>query len=89
MKDLTVQLCEISIDGLPDMQALAGRVAFLWDGHIMTGYPLLDKDPHGHTWEGDSDFARPNGFAEITHYVIFPAPLAELGQSEIFPPLPF
>ena len=41
---------EIAIDGLPDMDALTARVAFLVDGCIVSGWPL-PRDEFSHLYD--------------------------------------
>ena len=38
---MTVIVHEIATDGLPDMDALTGEVVFIFDGCIVSGWPLL------------------------------------------------
>jgi hypothetical protein len=75
MKEITVKVHEIATDGLPDVDRLTGRVAFLFDGCIVDGWPLPDG-----TWEADSDVGRAGVFAGVTHWVEFPIPLWELAK---------
>lgn len=71
---------EVAADGLPDMEELTGRVAFIFDGSLVSGWPLK----HGpaateQLWEADSDVGRAvPGFAGVTHWVEFPVPVWEL-----------
>lgn len=41
-EQLTVILHDVETDGLPDMENddLTGRVAFIWDGCIVSGWPI-------------------------------------------------
>jgi hypothetical protein len=64
MKTLEIKVHEIAIDGLPDMDKMLCRVAFLWDGNIVNGWPirrgtgiLADDEFMGwpYLWEADSD----------------------------------
>lgn len=65
---------EIAKDGLPDMDKLTGRVAFIFDGCIVSGWPL---DPEGDEtpWEADSDVGRHGKFYGVTHWVEFARPV--------------
>lgn len=81
MKSLSVILHDIVTDGLPDMHKLTNRVAFIWDGNIISGWPLLDEDPSGSVWEGNSDFALPTMFGGVKQWVEFPARLFELAPA--------
>lgn len=70
MTELVVRVHAIAEDGLPDMDRLTGRVAFLFDGCIVSGWPLRDG-----TWEADSDVGHGRPFGGVTHWVEFPAPI--------------
>ena len=79
MRDITVRVHNVERDGLPDMDRLVGRVALLWDGNIVNGWPLSRNDEEGvPIWEGNSDVSRPGQFHKVTHWVEFPEPLWEL-----------
>lgn len=78
--NLNVIVHEIAEDGLPDMDALTGRVAFLFDGSIVSGWPLPpshDQDGHA-VWEPDSDVGRVREYSGVTHWVEFPEPVWNL-----------
>ena len=62
---------EIAIDGLPDMDALTARVAFLFDGCIVSGWPI-DEHTDPVLWEADSDVGHGRAFYGVTHWVEFP-----------------
>lgn len=66
----------ISIDGLPDMKKLVGRVAFIFDGCIVSGWPL-DMYPQDQ-WEANDDVGRKGVFTGIEKYVVFDKPIWEL-----------
>ena len=36
----TIDINDVTVDGFPD----EGAVAFVWDGDIFTGWPLIDRD---------------------------------------------
>lgn len=72
-RDLTVRLHAIADDGLPDMDNLTARVAFIFDGCVVSGWPL----PNGF-WEADSDVGRPAKFSGVTHWLEFPEPIGRL-----------
>jgi hypothetical protein len=64
MKTLEIKVHEIAIDGLPDMDKMLCRIAFLWDGNIVNGWPItrgsgiLKEDEFKgwpYLWEADSD----------------------------------
>ena len=51
-----MRVFEISKDGLPNMTKLTGRVAFIFDGCIVSGWPLYGVEGHIESeWEADSD----------------------------------
>lgn len=75
---ITVTVHEIAVDGLPDMDALTGCVAFIFDGCIVSGWPLR----YGNYWEANSDVGRVIKFADVTHWVEFPQPLYEIERGQ-------
>lgn len=83
MKTIEVKIHEIAVDGLPDMDKLVNQVAFLWDGNVIYGWPLLTQDPQGSVWEGDSDFALPKMFGGVTHWVEFPTKIILLHKPQL------
>lgn len=86
--EIAVKVHKITEDGLPDMESLIGRVAFLFDGCIVSGWPL---DPNGEAgdayrryghdpadsilWEANSDVGHGRPFGGVTHWYEFPYPL--------------
>ncbi len=71
----TVVVHEIATDGLPDMDALTGRVAFIFDGCIVSGWPLNLREDEA-LWEANSDVGDPaREFRGVTHWVEFPEPV--------------
>lgn len=81
---------EIATDGLPNMEELTGRVAFIFDGCIVSGWPL-DVEEHSHIydnygwdgsegalWEANSDVGHTRPFGGVTHWIEFPEPLWEV-----------
>lgn len=89
-REITVILHAVAEDGLPDHNAdetLTGRVAFLWDGNIVNGWPLgyaendYEGPPFSGRWEADDDVGRPGEFANVTHWIEFPVPLWELERA--------
>lgn len=77
-QQITVTVHEIATDGLPDMDALVNRVAFLFDGCIVSGWPLQPDPERGWLWEGNSDVAHRRPFGSVTHWVEFPRPVHEI-----------
>lgn len=68
--------CELKCiekDGLPNMDNLTNRVAFIWDSCIVSGWPLENGN-----WEANDDIGRHGEFEGVTHYVIFSKPLHEI-----------
>ena len=82
-----VKVHAIATDGLPDMDNLTGRVAFIFDGCIVSGWPLgpaeADGDEdEGVSWEADSDVGYLWPFYSVTHWIEFPRPLHEIEKDE-------
>jgi len=71
---------EIAIDGLPKMDGLTGQVAFIFDGCIVSGWPL-DAENGETPWEADSDVGRQGKFYGVTHWVEFPGPVWNMGRT--------
>jgi hypothetical protein len=76
MRSIEVTVHAIAEDGLPDMNTLTGRVAFIFDGSVVSGWPLgggedADQGYIGF-WEGDSDVSRGGRFGSVTHWLEFP-----------------
>lgn len=66
------KLYDIENDGLPDMGKLTGRVAFIFDGCIVSGWPLKGIKNYGpEDWEDNSDVGRHGVFSGIKKYIIF------------------
>lgn len=90
MPDLTVRIHAIETDGLPDMDALVNRVAFIFDGCLVSGWPLTAYDDEGNEtggyeeedgevlWEADSAVGRIGPFYGVTHWVELPDSLTAL-----------
>jgi hypothetical protein len=78
MKEITIRLHEIATDGLPDMERLTGRVAFVFDGCVVSGWPLTPSD----LWEADTDVGRSNEFGGVTYWIEFPVPVCELPRGD-------
>lgn len=69
----------IEIDGLPDMSKLTGRVAFIFDGCIVSGWPLYPKfSDNKEAWEADDDVGKSGQFHGVKKYVIFDKPVWQL-----------
>jgi hypothetical protein len=71
---------EIAKDGLPDMERLTGRVAFIFDGCIVSGWPI-DENADPVLWEADSDVGHGRAFYDVTHWIEFPEPLYRIGKT--------
>ena len=81
--DIQVKVHEIAVDGLPDMDSSTGRVAFIWDGAIVSGWPI--GTVYGGTeyseqlWEPSEDrFGGP--VIGVTHWLEFPEPVWNLSK---------
>ncbi|QMW05305.1 hypothetical protein [Spirosoma foliorum] len=83
-----MRVFDIERDGLPDMDKLVGRVAFIFDGCIVSGWPLYNihlEYPENNypeygmdVWEANSDVGRAVRFEGIKKYVIFDVPVWDL-----------
>ena len=74
MQKIEIEIHEIAVDGLPNMDELINRVAFIFDGCLISGCPLVVEKPNkysepvnlkrhedyapGSVWEGNEDVAR-------------------------------
>jgi len=80
-EQVMITIHPIAEDGYPNMDELVGRVAFIWDGNIIDGWPLTvdpedDNSPFTGRWEADSDWRSTwQSFAGVTHWVEFPEPI--------------
>jgi hypothetical protein len=80
-EQVMITIHPIAEDGYPDMNELVGRVAFIWDGNIVDGWPL-HVDPQDHDspftgmWEAaDDKLSSVQCFVGVTHWVEFPEPI--------------
>lgn len=81
--ELTIKLHQIATDGLPDMESLTGRVAFIFDGCIVSGWPLRELNEDGLPyWEANSDVGRNVKFDSVTQWVELPSPVWVLERSD-------
>ena len=78
-KSMNIEIFNIEEDGLPNMgdPNMTGRVAFIWDGCIISGWPIGEE--HGginygeQLWEPAEDrFGGP--VAGVKHWVLAPTP---------------
>lgn len=83
MKYAEIKIYEIAKDGLPDMsnRDMVGCVAFIWDGCIVSGWPIgLGEDgdgPYSGRWEPSEDrFGGP--VTGVTHWIELPVPAWQL-----------
>jgi hypothetical protein len=76
---ITVIVHDVEADGLPDMTELTGRVAFLTEGVVVSGWPLI-RGPKERRWEADPDVfgCCPPPVAGVTTWLEFPVPVEEL-----------
>jgi hypothetical protein len=95
MKTLEIKVHEIAVDGLPndDSGALTGRVAFIMDGCIVSGFwiprgesPSVDEklDKYGSdlpgAWEANDDVGDGRLYVGVTHWVEFPMMLGVIEE---------
>ena len=69
-----IQIHEIEVDGLPNMAELLGRVAFIFDGCLVSGWPLTNGN-----WKANSDVGRDREFAGVTHWIEIKRPIWSYG----------
>lgn len=76
---LLVTVHEIQTDGLPDFSDddLVGRVAFIFDGCIVSGWPLI-RGPGETRWEADTDVGHNIPLSGVTHWIEFPMTFQEV-----------
>lgn len=80
MRELTIRVHEVATDGLPDMSRLIGRVAFIFDGCIVSGWPVPTPSHDGYAWEADRDVGTHRLLADITHWIEFPEPFRSVQE---------
>jgi hypothetical protein len=76
----------ISESGLPDMNKLLGRVCFIHDGAVLSGYPVMsnddddddDDDDDEMPWESTVDGLGGVTFYNVTHWVEFPEAICKV-----------
>jgi len=80
--DMTIKVHSIADDGLPPEDMT--NVALIFDGCIVSGWPLGNGPDHdqGYSglWEADSDVGHRRPFFGVTHWVEFPMPLITVGK---------
>lgn len=80
-RKIEVTVHSVKEDGLPDMDALSGRVALIFDGCVVSGWPLRDipgSPRDTGRWEGNTDVAHKRHFLGVTHWLEFPEPLHQI-----------
>jgi hypothetical protein len=73
-REITVRVHEVAVDGLPDMDALVGRVALIFDGCVVSGWPVEADGDGDILWEADGDVGHGRLLAGVTHWLEFPEP---------------
>lgn len=78
---MNVIVHEIAVDGLPDMDNddLTGRIAFVFDGCVVSGWPLT-RVGQPHLWEANTDVGHNQPFGGVTHWIEFPVPVSWIGR---------
>ena len=79
-----IEVRDVEHDGYPDMNNddIIGRVAFIWDGEIVSGWPL-HQDPEDYStpftgvWEAAED-RMGGGYSGVHQWVLFPVPFWSL-----------
>lgn len=87
-EQVTITIHKIAEDGYPDMNALVGRVAFIWDGNVVNGWPLRvnsnDNSPFTGEWEAaDDKLSSVEAFAGVTHWIEFPEPIWDYERRDL------
>lgn len=84
MIEVTIRIHEVAKDGLPNMDELTNRVAFICDGCIVSGWPLFWKEGHETEteWEADSGVCHGYSFGDVAYWVEFPVPLADISECQ-------
>jgi len=79
-----MKVFSIEKHGLPDMDNLVGRVAFIFDGNIVSGWPLKGAEDYENApddlWEGNTDVSF-GKFSGVKYYVIFDIPVWEIDEN--------
>lgn len=78
MNEVTIKIHAVAEGGLPNMENLTGRVAFIFDGCIVSGWPAGREEEGDQVWETDSDVGTHRPLIGVTHWVEFPVPVWEL-----------
>jgi len=73
-QDITVTVHDIQDEGAPNPSEYGPRMAFIFDGNIVSGWPLRELNEDGLPyWEADSDVGRVGvKFDGVTHWIEFP-----------------
>lgn len=69
---MEITIHEIEKDGLPAMDKMIGRVAFIFDGSIVSGWPLAVDAGGDIPWEADSGVGKHGKFYGVTHWIELP-----------------
>lgn len=87
-KTYSIKVHEIKTDGLPprdlEKAGLVGRVAFIWDGAIVSGWPTeLDdpSDPESMKWETSEDALGTHELHGVKYWVELQIPTWEMEKS--------
>lgn len=82
--EVSIKVHEIAADGVPDMERFAGRVAFIFDGNIVMGWPIHVGEGGGSDysglWEANPAVGR-TAFGGVTHWVEFPVAVQDLTRA--------
>lgn len=82
-RHLGVRVHSIAEDGLPARDETIGRVAFIWNGAVVSGWPIPENAATGEgysgRWEPSEDrFGGP--VSGVTHWIEFPEPTWRIGR---------
>lgn len=82
MTEVAVTIHDVRKDGYPNMGTLVGQVAFIFDGCLVSGWPLSEEGDDGlRPWEANSDVGRHAAFYGVTKWVLFPKPIWEIEKT--------
>lgn len=84
-QSITIKVHEIATDGLPNMEKLTGKVALIFDGRVVSGWPISHeflsetlKETGESVWEGDEDVSHGESLLGVTHWLEFPDTIWDL-----------
>ena len=73
-KTMEIKIHAVATDGLPNMEKLVGRVAYIWDGSIVSGWPVTNGFESGEQMWEPSENRYGGPVIGVTHWLEFPEP---------------